>query len=250
MRLRLALALAGTVVLAACSSDSSGPSESDGLSLIPEFAESMASSVDAGGIGGARLPDQLALSTEQKAAIAALHEAFKTATAGDIAALRALEAEARAAHAAGQREAVQAILARGAPILARLGLAFATLQAAIWQVYTPEQRAWLAAHRPQPCGPGGPPQLSDAQIQQIRALQQAFVTAVAADIALIRQTADAAHHAAQAGASRTEIEQILHQADAARARVHAAELRLQQDIDAVLTPEQRAHRCGGGPANG
>jgi len=248
MRTRLALALIGAALLTACAGDSSGPSTPDGLSLIPEFAESMASSVDAGGIGGVMLPDNLALSTEQKAAIAALHEAFKAATAGDIVALRALEAEARTAHAAGNREAVQAILARSAPILARLGLAFAGLQAAIWQVYTPEQRAWLASHRPPPCGPGGPPKLSEAQLQQIRTLQQAFVTAVAADIALIRQTAEAAHHAAQAGASHAEIEQILHQADGARARVHAAELRLQHDIDALLTPEQRAHRCGA--ANG
>ena len=44
------------------------------------------------------------------------------------------------------------------------------------------------------------------------------------------------------GCGRTG-EAILHQADAARARVHEAEIRLQAAIDAVLIPEQRAKRC-------
>ena len=234
-------------VLAACSGDAAAPSESDVLSLVPEFAESMASSVDPGGIGGSKLPDDLALTSEQKAAIATLHEAFKAATAADVAALRAIEAEARAAKAAGKsRDEIHAILARGAPILERLNQAFRVLLAAIWQVYTPEQRAWIEAHRLPPCGPSGPPPLSDAQIQQIRALQQAFMDAVHADLAEIHRIVEAAHAAARAGATKAEIEAILHQADAARARVHEAERRLQEAINAVLTPEQRAARCDAG----
>ena len=244
MRSRHLLGFAVGLLLAACSGDTSGPSDEAGLSLVPDYAISLASSVDAAGIGGADFPGDLALTTEQKAAIAALHEAFRTATAADVAALRALEAEARAAKAAGKtREEIHAILARGLPILARLNEAFAALQAAIWQVYTPEQRAWIEAHRLKPCGPNGPPKLSDAQIQQIRALQEAFMTAVAADLVFIKQTVEAAHTAAQAGATRAEVEQILHRADAARERVHQAEIRLREAIDAVLTPEQRAARC-------
>lgn len=238
------------LVASAChKKDTTEPSyQEDSLVLVPDFAESMAASVDPGGVGGAQLPDNLGLTTEQKAAIAVLHEVFKAATAADVAALRAIEAEARAAHAAGKsREEIHAILERGAPILARLIGAFRALQAAIWLVYTPEQRAWIDAHRPKPCGPAGPPKLSDAQIQQIRALQEAFMAAVKDDVAQLRQVAEAAHQAAQAGATRAEIEAILHQADAARARVHEAEMRLQQAIDAVLTPEQRAQRCQPGP---
>ena len=244
MRLEPAILAAAAGLLFACSGNPAGPNQPDGLSLVPDYAESMAASWDGAGIGGARLPPELALTAEQKAAIAALHEGFKAATAADVAALRAIEAEARAARQAGKsREEIHAILARGRPILERLHDAFVALQAAIWQVYTPEQRSWIDAHRPKPCGPGGPPPLSDAQIQQIRALQAAFVEAVRADLALIKQTVEAAHAAAQAGATREEIAAILHQADAARARVRAAELRLHEAIDAVLTPEQRAARC-------
>jgi Spy/CpxP family protein refolding chaperone len=232
------------LLLAACGTNTAAPSDLTLGTLVPDFAESMAAEMDAGGIGGANLPTELALTTEQKAAIAALHEAFKTATAADVAALRALETEARAAEKAGKsRDDIRAILARGAPILARLQHAFELLQAAIWQVYTPEQRAWIESHRPKPCGAEGPPKLTDAQMQQIRALQEAFMAAVKDDIATIRRVADAARAAEQAGASHDQVLQILHGADAARARVHDAELRLQHDLEAVLTPEQRAQRC-------
>lgn len=246
MRSLRSLAAVGlALVFLGCGGDAAGPgSADDGISLVPDFAESMASSVDGGGIGASNLPEELRLTTEQKAAIAALHEAFKAATAADVAALRALEAEARAAHDAGKsREEIHAILVRGVPIVARLAAAFARLQHDIWQVYTPEQRAWIEAHRPKPCGPAGPPPLTDQQIQQIRALQQAFMQAVHDDVELIKQVAEAARAAHQSGATRDQIEAILHQADAARARLREAEVRLQAAIDAVLTPEQRAKRC-------
>jgi len=244
----LLVALAPLALLAsACGKkDVTGPSYDESISLVPDFALSMATSVDAGGIGGAMLPDALALTAEQKAAIAALHDAFRTATAADVAALQALESEARAAKQAGKsRDEIRAILERGAPILVRLTTAFVALQAAIWQVYTPEQRAWIESHRPKPCGPNGPPKLTDAQIQQIRALQQAFIDAEKGDIAEIGRIVQQAREAAQAGAPRTQIEAILHQADAAKARLQDAERRLQAAIDAVLTPEQRANRCVG-----
>src|SRR5262245_2590581 len=109
---RFAVLALGLLVVG-CSSDSSGPSDQDSLSLVPDYALSLASSLDAAGVGGAEFPGDLALTVEQKAAIAALHEAFRAATAADVAALRALEAEARAAKAAGKtREEIQAILAR------------------------------------------------------------------------------------------------------------------------------------------
>src|SRR5204862_454715 len=135
---------------------------------------SAATSLDAAGVGGAQFPDGLNLTTEQKAAIEALHAAFRTATQADMDALRAIEAQARAAKQAGKsNDDVHAILATGAPILARLNTAFAALQTAISAIYTAEQRAWIEAHRPRPCGPDGPPRLTDAQKQQIHALQEA-----------------------------------------------------------------------------
>ena len=241
--------LALSVLLAACTgqsptSSSTTTTDDTPISLVPEFATSSASSVDPGGVGGAQFPDDLKLTIDQQTAIQALHKAFETANAADIAALKAIEQRARAARDAHKTpDEVRAIIAEGATIVARMSAAFAQLQAAIWQVYTPAQRAWIEAHRPKPCGPAGPPPLTDAQRQQIHALQEAFTNAVRADMTLIKQVNDSAHHAADAGATKQQVEQILHQADAARARVHAAELKLQQDLDAVLTPEQRAARC-------
>jgi Spy/CpxP family protein refolding chaperone len=250
MRRPLALLTGLALLGAACGQNPTGNSgpDQESLTLLPDFAESMATSVDGAGIGGVGFPDELKPTAEQKAAIAALHEAFKAANAADFAALKALEAQARAAHAAGKtREEIRAILVQGAPILLRLHAAFAVLQVAIFQVYTPEQQAWITAHRPKPCGPGGPPKLTDEQIHQIRALQQAFMEEVKDEIALIRQVIAEAHAAAQAGASRERIAEILHQADAAKEAVRHAEARLQAAIDAVLTPEQRAARCVPGP---
>ena len=155
-----------------------------------------------------------------------------------------LEADARAAKQSGKsNDEVRTIIARSAPILARMNAAFAVLQAAIFAIYTPAQQAWITAHQPKPCGPGGPPVLTDAQKTQIHNLQAAFETANRADLATLRSVGEAAKAAALAGANRDAISAILHGADAAQARVRAAELQLQQAIDAVLTPEQRAARC-------
>lgn len=245
---RLALVpLALAAVITACGSEVTAPaSDEESLVLVPEFAASQAASVDAAGIGGAGLPDSIALTAEQKAEIAELHEAFRLETAADVAALKAIEAEARAAHQAGaSREEIHAILARGLPILARLRAAFQALQAAIWAVYTPEQQAWIEAHRPVRCDP---PRLTDEQIQQIRALQQAFLEAIKDDLALIRAVVQAAREAAAAGATREEIAAILARADAAKLRIRQAEIRLQAAIDEILTPDQRRRRCVPKPA--
>ena len=243
MRIRL-LALVPALILAACSADTSSTTVTDGLVIVPDYANSSATLIDAAGVGGSQFPTELNLTTEQKAAIEALHAAFETANAADVAALRAIEAEARAARQAGKSmDDIRVILARGAPILARMDAAFAALQAAIFAIYTPAQQAWITAHQPKPCGPGGPPTLTDAQKTQIKSLQDAFQAANAADIAFIRQIADSAHRAAESGATRDAVNAILLRADAARGRVHAAEVALQAALDAVLTPDQRAARC-------
>ncbi len=238
------ITIAALALLVACSSQTTGPTESDSLILVPDFANSSAVEVDAAGVGGSRFPEDIALTAEQKAAIAALHQEFREATAADIEALHAIEAEARAAHQAGQsREEIRAILERARPILERLHQAFAELKAAIWEVYTPEQRAWIEAHRPAPCGTQRPPPLTDEQKQQIRALQEAFMDQVREAMVRIRQIVQEAHEAAQAGASREEIQAILHQAEGIKQEIRRAERQLQADIDAVLTEAQRAGKC-------
>lgn len=242
MRARLVVFIGAICVLGGC--DRSAPVsptlvDSDVVDLVPDYAVSPAASIDAAGIGASMLPDALKLTAEQKAAIAALHDAFMKANAADIAALEAIERDAKAAIKAGKsRDEVRAILATAAPIRQRLDAAFRKLQADIWAVYTAEQRAWIEAHRPRGCG-RGTLKLTDVQVQQIRDLEQQFYATVKPDLELIRTIADEARKAREAGKSRDEVAAILARAAEPQRRVNEAEHRLQAAILALLTPEQR-----------
>jgi len=243
MRARFVVLLGAIAVLGACDKSttpvSPGTTTDDVVDLIPDYAVSPAASIDAAGIGGSLLPESLKLTAEQKAAIVALHDAFMKATAADIAALRAIEQEARAAIRAGKsREEVRAILATGAPIVARLDAAFKKLQADIWAVYTPEQRAWIEAHRLRNCKPGSL-QLTEDQVAAIRDLEQRFYAAVKPDLDLIRSIVEEARTARQAGKAREEVAAILAQAIEPQRRVADAERKLQAAILNVLTQDQR-----------
>jgi Spy/CpxP family protein refolding chaperone len=242
MRARLVALFGAAVLLGACDHPvpvSPGSSSSDVIDLVPDYAVSPAASIDAAGIGGSLLPDSLKLTVEQKAAIAALHDAFMKANAADLAALAAIEQEAKAAAKAGKPRAdVRAILAKGASIRLRLDAAFRKLQSDIWAVYTPSQRAWIEQHRPRNCG-RGTLQLTDDQVKQIRDLEQKFYASVKADLDFIRAVAQEAREARGAGKSRDEIAAILARATDAQRRVSNAERTLQDAVLAVLTPEQR-----------
>ena len=82
--------------------------------------------------------------------------------------------------------------------------------------------------------------LSDEQRTKIRALIQAFETATNADREALGAIIREARQAAAAGKSREEVNAILRRGIDIRARLAAAEAKLKADIDAVLTPEQRA----------
>jgi Spy/CpxP family protein refolding chaperone len=242
MRARIVV-LAGVIaVLGAC--DQSTPvspssASTEVVDLVPDYAVSPAASIDAAGIGSSDLPDALRLTVEQKAAIVALHDAFMAATAPDVAALRAIEAEAKAAIRSGKsRDEIRAILAKGDPIRARLNVAFTKLQADIRAVYTPEQRAWIDAHRVRNCGSTAV-KLTDDQVRQIRALEEQFYTAVKPDLELIRSIAAEAKKAREAGKSREEVAVILGRAIEPQRRVGEAERKLEAAILALLTPAQR-----------
>jgi hypothetical protein len=247
MKYRALLVLVAAAAFGACQDGSSLTDPSRDLEtaeLVPDYVVSPAAVIDGAGIGASMLPEAIRLTAEQKAEIAALHEAFMQANAADIAALRALEQQFRAARRAGaSRSDLLAILQQARPIQERLASAFSALQNAIWAVYTPEQRAWIETHRPRLCGPDGPPRLTDAQVQQIRTLREAFHTAVAADLAVIKQVHEQARAARLAGKSQAEILAILETARPALERVRAAERQLHADILAVLTAEQRAAWC-------
>jgi Spy/CpxP family protein refolding chaperone len=250
MRIRiLTLALGGVVVVSACAGDVSSPlaavtDRGGTIDLMPDFEISAASVMDGGGVGASMLPDSLRLTADQKAQIQALHEAFKAANQAQMDALRAIEVEARAARQAGKtREDVRAIMAKAAPILDHLHLAFARLQVAILAIYTPSQRQWVASHQPKICGPAGPPQLTDDQVAAFRALRQAFAEATKADMLLIRTVHQEAKTAREAGKSRSELDVILARARGAMDRVRAAERKLHADIMNLLTAEQKANWC-------
>jgi Spy/CpxP family protein refolding chaperone len=242
MRARFVFLLGAVVALAACDSSSSVSPTSDPaevVDLVPDYALSEAASMDAAGIGAAQLPENLRLTVEQKAAIATLHDAFTKAVAPDVLALRAIEQEARAAIRAGKsREEVRTILAKADPIRARLDAAFKKLQADIWAIYTPEQKAWIESHRPRACGPAAA-NLTDEQVKQIRILQERFIASVKADLELVKSVAEEARAARAAGKSREEIAAILAKANEAQRRIADAERKLQEAILALLTAEQK-----------
>jgi Spy/CpxP family protein refolding chaperone len=243
MRCRSLVALASFAALVACQDGTLAPTENsldlETPELVPDYAVSPAAVIDGAGIGASRLPEELKLTTEQKAQIAALHEQFMKDNAAAIAALRQLEEQLRAARRSGAtRDQIRAILEKAHPILEQLAAAFKELQDAIWAVYTPAQKEWIESHKPRTCDRTAA-KLSDAQIQQIRALQEAFQKAVADDIAFIRQVNQQARAAKEAGKSREEVAAILATALPAMERVRSAERKLHEDILAVLTPEQR-----------
>jgi hypothetical protein len=106
-----------------------------------------------------------------------------------------------------------------------------------------EQKAWIEAHKPKVCDRNGPPQLTEAQIAQIRALKQAFAEAVADELAAIKAAHQEARAAKQAGASAEELRAILEGVKDEMEAVRQAEIRLHDAIMDVLTPEQRANWC-------
>jgi Spy/CpxP family protein refolding chaperone len=120
----------------------------------------------------------------------------------------------------------------------------AALKAKIDAILTPAQKAWLAANAPKPCPAA--PALTDAQKAQIKALRDAFQQANKADLDAIRAVMQQAHAARQAGKTRADIKAILDAAKPAFDRLRTARQKLQSDVSAVLTPEQRAARCHAG----
>ena len=103
----------------------------------------------AGNGPGAALPDNLKLSDAQKAQIEALVTAFHTANKTDLDAMKAAMDAARAAKKAGKTNAeVKAILETAKAAAERVRAKGEALRAAINNVLTAAQKAWLEAHKP------------------------------------------------------------------------------------------------------
>jgi Spy/CpxP family protein refolding chaperone len=242
-----ALLLLSALTLAACSSDSTAPDPDLNPNDIAigafgtAFTTTGAYDADLYQLRLANgLPDELRLTDAQKAQIKALVDAYLAATKADREALTAIIREAvEAIMARKSRDAVRAILERGAPIRARLAAAEAALKAAIDAVLTPEQRAWLASHRPQQCDPSKFPPLTDAQKAQIRALENAFVESNKADLDAVKNAVEQA----RAANTREEALQILNGVRPAIERLEAARRQLRIAIENILTAEQKASGC-------
>jgi Spy/CpxP family protein refolding chaperone len=243
-------ALVTALAISACSSDSTAPVNFD-LATLDAGAFGTALTI-AGGYDADTykdrlangLPDSLALSDSQKAQIKSLVDAFTSSTKADRDALAAIMKEAREAIAAGKTKTeVQAILEKSRPIRERLGAAEMKLKQDIDAVLTAAQRAWLSSHRPGGCRPDKFPPLTDAQKAQIKALEQGFQSANAADLAAVKAVFDEVAAAKSAGKSREEIATILAKGAAPMARLAIARAALRTQILAILTPEQKASGC-------
>jgi Spy/CpxP family protein refolding chaperone len=198
-----------------------------------------------------RLPDALALTAAQQESIRTLLAAFQQATEADREALAAIGRQAREAAQAGKtREEITTILAQGAPARERLRAAEAKLRSDIDAVLTAEQKAWLAAQDGRRCTPVP---LTDQQRTQISALVAAFQEANKADFATVQSALAAAREAHRSGATREQIAAILEGVRPAMERIRAASEKLAADVEALLTPEQKASGCfriGGLPGAG
>jgi Spy/CpxP family protein refolding chaperone len=190
------------------------------------------------------LPDELKLSDEQRAQIRSLVEAFVASTRADREALGAILQEARqAVREKKPRDVVQGILQKGAPIRERLKAAERKLIADIDAVLTPEQRAWVLAHKPKLCRADKFPPLSDDQKAQIGQLERAFRESHKADLEAMKAILDEVAAALRAGKPRDEIASIMASGAQIARRLEAARKELRDDIMGVLTPEQKASRC-------
>jgi len=250
---RIALVVAAAA-LVGCSSETTSPSDSAATDLITQFTNSAFSDAftAAGGYDADlfelrllhALPDSIALSADQEAKIKALVDAYNAATKADRDSLNAILRQARDAVRAHKSPAdVKAILDTGAPIATRLATAATNLKTAIDGVLTADQKAWLASHAPKDCKRGSFPPLTDAQKIQMKAYEAAFETANKTDLEAVRKALDSVKVAIRAGQTAAQVQAILDAVKPAIDRLATARKTLHDQLESVLTPEQKASGC-------
>ena len=152
LRKFIAPALVATLVLAACDQASTEPAatQTDEDYALVMFGEAGSSLEGTMGSQPATRPfDGRTFRRPFPDSIAALRAAFRAAHAAQIDSLKAIFEQARAAKEAGAtREEIRAILATGRPLATALRVDVVDLHYAVWQVYTPAQKAWIVSHRP------------------------------------------------------------------------------------------------------
>ena len=248
---RIVLVSLVAAVVVACSSDTTAPTSTD---LIADFEAASFGTVFtvAGGYDedlyqlrlGNGLPDDLELTPEQEEKIGALVKAFKEANKADLDALRAIIREAKQAKEDGKSDAeIRAILDKGTPIAAKLAAAAAKLKTDIDAILTAEQRAWLASHEPKNCNKNRFPPLTDEQKTKIKGLEAAFKESSRADLASVKTALGEIKKAALSGGSAADIQKILDGIKPVIDRLAEGRKKLKEDIESVLTAEQKASGC-------
>lgn len=251
-RIAMLLVLAGALV--ACGKELTAPASPQPQGVSAGTAALGGAGLFLGGrFGGApyvgllrRLPADLALTDQQKQTIKGHVQAFAEATKGDRQALAALMKQARAAKQNGQTpDQIKAILQQGATNRQHLQDAAAQLKQQIGGVLTAEQKAWLAANAPKPCDRSAAPKLTDDQNAQIKALVSAFRSANQADLEAVKAAMQKAREARKNGATREQIKAILDAVQPNLDRLRTARQTLAAQIQALLTPDQKASGCYG-----
>lgn len=248
---RIVLVSLVAAALVACSSDTTAPSSTD---LIADFeaASSATQFTVVGGYDedlyhlrlGNAFPDELELTPEQEEKISALVKAFKEANKADKEALKAIIREAKKAKKDGKSDAdIKAILDKGAPIAARLAAAAAKLKTDIDAILTTEQRAWLASHEPKNCKKNLFPPLTDDQKSKIRGFEAAFKDSNKADVRAVNAALKEIKQAANSGKSAADIQKIIDGIKPAIDRLADGRKKLKEQIESVLTAEQKASGC-------
>ncbi len=253
MRRTVILLLAGA--LAACGHEPTAPGtpQPEGVNTSSVGELGGAGLLGGGRFGGApyvgllrRLPANLALTDQQKQAIKGYVQAFAQATKSDRQALAALMKQARQAKQNGQTpDQVKAILQQGATNRQNIQAAAAQLKQQIAGVLTADQKTWIAANAPKPCDRSTAPKLTDEQKAQIKALVTAFRTANKTDLDAVRAAMQQARQARRNGESQDQIKAILAAVQPNLDRLRTAREALAAQIQALLTPEQKASACYG-----
>jgi Spy/CpxP family protein refolding chaperone len=247
----IVLASLVAAALVGCSSDTTAPGSTD---LIADFEAASSATVFtvAGGYDadiyqlrlGNGLPDELELTAEQEEKIEALVKAFKEANKADIEALKAIIREAKKAKEDGKSDAeIKTILDKGTPIAAKIAAAAAKLKTDIDAILTAEQRAWLASHEPKNCRKNLFPPLTDEQKTKIKGFEAAFKETNKADLRAVNAALKEIKKAAQGGGSAADIQKIVDGIKPAIDRLANGRKKLKEDIESVLTAEQKASGC-------
>ncbi len=191
-----------------------------------------------------RLPGNLALTDQQKQTIKGYVQAFGQATKSDRQALAALLKQARDARQAGQTpDQVKAILQQGAGNRQNIQAAAAQLKQQVAGVLTSDQQAWIVANAPKACDRASAPRLSDEQKEQIKALVTSFRTANQPDLTAVRTALQQARAARKNGATAEQVKAILDPVRPSLERLRTARQALAAQIQALLTPDQKASGC-------